>query len=202
MPCALSEIGPYVSIDTMTPTVVSMPMPVSAMKYRRSAVVSPRRNAAMMSPRSRGSTTRSTRGPTENPASTVVAGPVSVASAISCTGRCFVSVKYCVSTWMTLARIRPNATANAGLSESMYMFEITNTAAAEMTAEMKKPRLMAFIPCSFSLRGATGEDADDRRDHADRADEQREHHADDRADLASPAYAAAPRISEATSVTS
>ena len=32
MPCALSEIGPNVSIDTTTPTVVSMPMPVSAMK--------------------------------------------------------------------------------------------------------------------------------------------------------------------------
>jgi len=32
MPCALSEIGPYVSIDTMTPTVVSIPMPVSEMK--------------------------------------------------------------------------------------------------------------------------------------------------------------------------
>jgi hypothetical protein len=42
MPCALSEIGPYVSIDTMTPTVVSIPMPVSAMKYRRSAVELPR----------------------------------------------------------------------------------------------------------------------------------------------------------------
>ena len=35
------------------------------------------------------------------------------------------------------------------------MFEITNTTAAEMIAEMKNPRLMAFMPCSFSLRGAT-----------------------------------------------
>ena len=32
MPCALSEIGPNVSIDTITPTVVSIPMPVSEMK--------------------------------------------------------------------------------------------------------------------------------------------------------------------------
>jgi hypothetical protein len=32
MPCALSLIGPYVSIETTTPTVVSMPIPVSAMK--------------------------------------------------------------------------------------------------------------------------------------------------------------------------
>ena len=37
MPCALSETGPNVSIDTMTPTVVSMPIPVSEMKYRASA---------------------------------------------------------------------------------------------------------------------------------------------------------------------
>ena len=42
MPWALSEIGPYVSIDTTTPTVVSIPMPVSEMKYRRSAVEPPR----------------------------------------------------------------------------------------------------------------------------------------------------------------
>ena len=32
MPCALSEMGPNVSMDTMTPTVVNMPMPVSEMK--------------------------------------------------------------------------------------------------------------------------------------------------------------------------
>ena len=31
IPCALSDTGPYVSIDTITPTVVSIPMPVSAM---------------------------------------------------------------------------------------------------------------------------------------------------------------------------
>ena len=30
MPCALSETGPKVSIDTMTPTVVSRPVPASA----------------------------------------------------------------------------------------------------------------------------------------------------------------------------
>ena len=42
MPCALSEIGPYVSIETTTPTVVSIPIPASEMKYRRSAVVPPR----------------------------------------------------------------------------------------------------------------------------------------------------------------
>ena len=42
IPCALSEIGPYVSIDTTTPTVVSIPIPVRAMKYSCSARVSPR----------------------------------------------------------------------------------------------------------------------------------------------------------------
>ena len=30
MPCALSETGPKVSIATMTPTVVSRPVPASA----------------------------------------------------------------------------------------------------------------------------------------------------------------------------
>jgi hypothetical protein len=32
IPWALSDTGPYVSIDTITPTVVSIPMPVSEMK--------------------------------------------------------------------------------------------------------------------------------------------------------------------------
>ena len=44
MPCALSEIGPNVSIDTITPTVVSIPIPVSEMKYSASAGESPRKN--------------------------------------------------------------------------------------------------------------------------------------------------------------
>jgi hypothetical protein len=48
----------------------------------------------------------------------VVAGPVTVDSAISCTGLYFVSVKYCVRTWITLARTRPIATAAAGLQSS------------------------------------------------------------------------------------
>ena len=34
MPWALSDTGPNVSIDTITPTVESKPIPVSAMKYR------------------------------------------------------------------------------------------------------------------------------------------------------------------------
>ena len=44
-----------------------------------------------------------------------MAGPVTVDSAISCTGLYFVSVKYCVSTWITAASTRPIETAMAGL---------------------------------------------------------------------------------------
>jgi hypothetical protein len=57
--------------------------------------------------------------PRAKPDRIVVAGPVWVDSAISCTGRNFVSVKYCVRTWMMLARIRPIRTATAGRSSSM-----------------------------------------------------------------------------------
>src|SRR2546428_11579501 len=93
--------------------------------------------------------------PIEKPDRIVVAGPVTVASAMSCTGLYLVSVKYCVRTWITLARISPSSTATAGRKESMYTLEITNTARAETAAERKKTRLIAFIPCSVSLRGAT-----------------------------------------------
>ncbi len=53
--------------------------------------------------------------PVEMPDRIVVAGPVTVASAISCTGLNFVSVKYCVSTWITAASTNPIETAMAGL---------------------------------------------------------------------------------------
>ena len=48
----------------------------------------------------------------------MVAGPVTVDSAISWTGLYFVSVKYCVRTWITLARTSPIATAAAGFQSS------------------------------------------------------------------------------------
>ena len=41
MPCALSETGPKVSIDTMTPTVVSRPVPASAIAKRDSSTMPP-----------------------------------------------------------------------------------------------------------------------------------------------------------------
>jgi hypothetical protein len=53
--------------------------------------------------------------PTEKPDRIVVAGPVTVDSAISCTGLYFVSVKYWVSTWITAASTSPIETAIAGL---------------------------------------------------------------------------------------
>ena len=56
--------------------------------------------------------------PVENPDRIVVAGPVTVDSAISCTGLYFVSVKYWVRTWITLARISPISTAAAGRQSS------------------------------------------------------------------------------------
>ena len=85
----------------------------------------------------------------------------------------------------------------------MYMpGQITNAATAEIDRrdeEAAVDRLHAVL-----VLGARrdGQDADDRGDHADRAHEQREHDADDRAHLGEPANAAAPRISDATSVTS
>ncbi len=73
-------------MDTITPTVVSMPIPVREMKYRRSAVLSPRRKAEMIvAAITRIAQTVDSR-PTENPERIVVAGPVWEDSAISFTG--------------------------------------------------------------------------------------------------------------------
>src|SRR6185503_11031213 len=93
--------------------------------------------------------------PVANPARMVVAGPVCEASAISCTGLRLVEVKCSVRTWMTEARIRPNSTARNGFQLSMYTFERNATPTAEAAAERKNPRLMAFMPLSFSERGET-----------------------------------------------
>src|SRR5688572_33199108 len=93
--------------------------------------------------------------PTEKPLSTVVAGPVTVESATSFTGLNFVSVKYCVMIWITEASTRPIATAMPGRQLSMYTTEMAITSTAEITADRKKPRLIAFMPCSSSERGVT-----------------------------------------------
>ena len=119
MPCALSDTGPNVSIDTITPTVVSMPMPVSEMKYRRSAMVSPSRKAPMIAPPISRIDHTVDSSPTENPDSTVVAAPVCEDSATSRTGLRVVDVKCSVSSWMPVARPRPMTTAQNGRRSSM-----------------------------------------------------------------------------------
>src|SRR5206468_12305675 len=88
--------------------------------------------------------------PIANPDRIVVAGPVTVASAISWTGLYFVSVKYWVRTWMIDARTRPIATAIAGFALFVTSSETTNTVMADRPAEMKKPRVVAGIPCPSS----------------------------------------------------
>ena len=51
MPWALSETGPKVSIDTMTPTVVSRPVPASATANSATVVLpKPSRNAPYTAP--------------------------------------------------------------------------------------------------------------------------------------------------------
>jgi hypothetical protein len=81
------------------------------------------------------------------------------------------------------------------------MLEITNTTAAETAAEMKKPRLIAFMPCSSSERGET-----DRIPMIDVTTPTARTNSGNItpaiAPTSEPLYAAAPRIREATSVTS
>ncbi len=81
------------------------------------------------------------------------------------------------------------------------MLEITKTAAAETAADRKNPRLMAFMPCSSSERGETARipmievmtpTARTNSGNITPAI----------APTSEPLYAAAPRINEATRVTS
>jgi hypothetical protein len=97
-------------------------MPVSEMKYSASAVLSPSTNAAATAAAITRIAHTVDSSPTEKPDRIVVAGPVCVASAISCTGLNFVSVKYCVGP-DDAARTRP-MTATAGPSVHVHA-EIT-----------------------------------------------------------------------------
>jgi hypothetical protein len=139
--------------------------------------------------------------PTENPDRIVVAGPVTVDSAISWTGLYFASVKYCVRTWISDARTRPITTAAHGRQSFVTNSEATKTITAERAAEMKNPRLIAFIPCSSSERGET-----DRIPTIDVrtpiARTQSGNITPAIAPTSLPLNAAAPRIREATKVTS
>ena len=94
MPCALSETGPNVSIDTMTPTVVSRPVPASATANSdKMTTPPPSMNAAYTAaPMSSAEYTADSR-PSEMPERMTVAGPVSEVLATSSTGRRLVSVK-------------------------------------------------------------------------------------------------------------
>jgi len=105
----------------------------------------------------------------------VVAGPVSEDLAMSWTGLRSVAVKYSVSTWMTAARIRPMIVATVAISAGLplsrpraspamsssaklvgrNMNAATATSTADAAAEMKKPRLIAFMPLRSVSRGET-----------------------------------------------
>ena len=112
MPAALSDTGPNVSSDTMTPVVASMPMPHRATRYSENIrfpppiqMVEPSATAMQMI-----AYTDDSR-PDDVPDSTTVAGPVFADCAISFTGPCSVPVKYSVRRLSTWASTRPMTTA-------------------------------------------------------------------------------------------
>jgi hypothetical protein len=94
MPWALSVTGPKESIDTMTPTVVSRPVPASATQNSASVGLPvPIRNAPYTAaPISRAAYTADSM-PEEMPERITVAAPVRELSPMSRTGRRLVSVK-------------------------------------------------------------------------------------------------------------
>ena len=94
-------------------------MPVSEMKYSASAGESPRKYEPIIAPAMMSADHTVDSSPIEKPDRIVVAGPVTVDSAISWTGRNFVSVKYWVRIWISEARTSPMITAIAGLTLSM-----------------------------------------------------------------------------------
>src|SRR5205823_14569162 len=77
MPCALSEIGPKVSIATITPTVVNRPVPASATANSDSTIEPPPSRKAPYTPAAmtRAEYTADSY-PTETPDRMTVAGPV------------------------------------------------------------------------------------------------------------------------------
>ena len=94
MPAALSATGPKVSSATMMPVVDSMPMPAKATRYTENLNEPPPR--AMAPPMATATAIRAHTAdsrPKLMPSSTVVAGPVRVATAMSCTGLVVVEVK-------------------------------------------------------------------------------------------------------------
>ena len=105
-----------------------------------------------------------------------VAAPVPELCPMSRTGLRLVSVKYPVSSWMALASTRPIRTAPSASQRGLpawcrmagsvmplnwlnlagrYVNDAMATPTAEITAETKKPRLMAVMPLRSPLRGRT-----------------------------------------------
>ncbi len=90
MPCALSETGPKVSIATMTPTVVSRPVPASA--TANNATEPPSRYAPNTAPPTTSAVNTADSKPTPIPDRITVAAPVSEVLPTSFTGLCSVPV--------------------------------------------------------------------------------------------------------------
>ncbi|CAB4567410.1 unannotated protein [freshwater metagenome] len=112
IPAALSATGPKVSSATMMPVVASMPMPVRATRYSENATLPPPRPSA--APMATAIATRAHTAdsrPREIPSSTVVAGPVRAALAMSFTGLVLVEVKYCVIFEAAKPRMTPTTMA-------------------------------------------------------------------------------------------
>ena len=115
--------------------------------------------------------------PVEIPDKMTVAAPVSELSPMSRTGLRLVSVKYPVSSWMALASTMPmmhrddreqprvpDVVQDRGVGDARQLAELVRQvpergdrprSISEMTAETKKPRLMAVMPLRSPLRGAT-----------------------------------------------
>src|SRR3954464_11133183 len=93
MPAALSLTGPNVSSETITPVVASMPMPHRATRYSENVRLPlPSASATPIAIAIAITAYTDDWRPDAVPDSTTVAGPVSAASAISCTGAWCVDV--------------------------------------------------------------------------------------------------------------
>ena len=129
MPCALSEIGPKVSIATITPTVVSRPVPASATANSDSTIEPPPSRNAPYTPAAMTSAEYTADSyPTEMPDRMTVAGPVSEVLPMSCTGRRPGSVKYPVSAWMTAASTMPMTTATIAITRGLRVWSASGDA--------------------------------------------------------------------------
>ena len=155
IPAALSATGPNVSSLTTTPVVASMPMPVSATRYRANWMLPPPRPIAAPIATAIATTAHTDDSrPIEVPVSTVVAGPPPVAAAMSCTGRVSVDVKYSVMRLATWASTRPITTAPNMRQPTLliepsglptYTSASTSVDTTVSTPAVRKPRLMGAI---------------------------------------------------------